>query len=74
MLEQKKKKKKEKTRPKPGTFDGTMGSGAGAMNLLNCLGGGGGGRTETKEQKKINQKKIKKLYNLVLKITIRKTD
>jgi hypothetical protein len=51
-----------------------MGSGAGAMNLLNCLGGGGGGRTETKEQKKINQKKIKKLYNLVLKITIRKTD
>jgi hypothetical protein len=51
-----------------------MDSGAGAMILLNCLGGGGRGRTETKEQKKINQKKIKKLYNPVLKITIRKTD
>jgi Holliday junction resolvase len=38
------------------------------MSLLNGVGGGGGGVTETKEKKNkkiyINQKKIKKLYNL----------
>jgi hypothetical protein len=42
-----KKRKRKKKRPKPGTPDGTMGSDAGAINLLNCVGGGGDGGTET---------------------------
>jgi len=60
--------KKKEARPKPETLGGTMGGGAGENG--DC------GETVTQriEKKKIYHKKIKKMYNLVLKIKIRKTD
>ncbi len=54
--------KKKEARPKPETLGGTMGGGAGENG--DC------GETVTQriEKKKIYHKKIKKMYNLVLKI------
>jgi len=60
----KKKKKQEEARPKPGT------PGVGVGKNGDC------GETVTQriEKKKFNYKMVKKMYNLVSKIKIRKTD